>query len=74
MGIPGLAVTLTPYAVPYNSVSLDGYAGVIDGPALAYHAHKLASESVRAGLPTYADINNIAIRWLKSLETINVNV
>ena len=74
MGIPGLTTTLGPYAVPYNSVSLDGYAGVIDGPALAYHAHKLATEAVRAGVPSYADINNVAIRWLKSLETINVKV
>lgn len=74
MGIAGLATNLEPYAVRCTSEELRGYLAVIDGPALAYHAHKLAAEADQSRLPSYADINTTAIRWLKSLDAVDIKV
>lgn len=76
MGIPTLARRLEPYATKYSPQDLNGYTAIIDGPSLAYHAHKLAlAAGVSTGrIPSYADINHEAIRWLKSLEDLNIRV
>ncbi|EDU51486.1 XPG-I-2 domain containing protein [Pyrenophora tritici-repentis] len=76
MGIQGLARRLEPYATRYSPKQLHGYSAVIDGPALAYYAHRLALATCAsaARIPSYSDINAEAIRWLKSLESININV
>jgi hypothetical protein len=74
MGIPGLLANIEPYATRSTPAGLDGYAVVIDGPALAYFAHKLAAEFNKSRIPCYADINALAIRWLKSLENNNFKV
>ncbi|KAF2263748.1 hypothetical protein CC78DRAFT_266266 [Lojkania enalia] len=74
MGVAGLATNLEPYAVRCASEDLDGYLAVVDGPALAYHAHRLAAEADQSCLPSYANINATAIRWLKSLGDINIKV
>jgi hypothetical protein len=74
MGIPGLATRLEPYATQYTSAELQGYVAIIDGPALAYFSHRLATEAHKPRLPSYADINAVAIRWLKHLETINIKM
>lgn len=76
MGIQGLARRLEPYATRYSSEQLDGYSAVVDGPALAYYAHKLALATCASTsrIPSYSDINAEAIRWLNALESININV
>ncbi|KAI4626113.1 uncharacterized protein J4E87_004613 [Alternaria ethzedia] len=76
MGIQGLARRLEPYATRLSSEQLDGYSAVIDGPALAYHAHKLALASAASAtrIPSYADIVAEARRWLYSLEKSNIKV
>ncbi|KAL6711250.1 hypothetical protein ACN47E_005781 [Coniothyrium glycines] len=76
MGVPGLARRLEPYATHCSREQLRGYSAIIDGPALAYHAHKLATitSSSPSRLPTYADINDEAIRWLNSLEEYGIKV
>jgi hypothetical protein len=76
MGIPGLARRLEPYATSYSQDQLSGYVAIIDGPALAYHAHKLALavSSSTARIPSYVDIVQQAIRWLNSLEELNIKV
>ena len=73
MGIPGLARRSEPYAECRSAEQLQGYQAIVDGPSLAYHAHKLAlAGSPR--VPSYADVNAEAIRWLNSLETANIQV
>lgn len=76
MGIAGLARRLDPYASRYTIEDLEGYHAIVDGPSLAYHAHELAlaHTSSQVGLPSYADINAQAIRWLKALEKVNIKV
>jgi hypothetical protein len=76
MGVAGLAKRLDPYAGRFATEDLGGYHAVVDGPSLAYHAHQLAyaMPSSQAHLPSYADINAQAIRWLKALESINIRV
>jgi hypothetical protein len=74
MGIPGLLFHLEPYAVQYTSADLAGYSAIIDGPALAYHAQRVSAEIKSSHLPSYEDINAVAIRWLKSLEDNNIKV
>ncbi|KAF2660431.1 hypothetical protein K491DRAFT_711647 [Lophiostoma macrostomum CBS 122681] len=74
MGIPGLLSHLEPYAVQYTSADLEGYSAIIDGPALAYHAQRVSAEIKSSHLPSYEDINAVAIRWLKSLEDMNIKV
>lgn len=76
MGIQGLARRLEPYATRYSSEQLDGYSAVVDGPALAYYAHKLALATCASTsrIPSYSDINAEAIRWLNALESINIKV
>ncbi|PSN66715.1 hypothetical protein BS50DRAFT_372207 [Corynespora cassiicola Philippines] len=76
MGIPTLARRLEPYATKYSPQDLNGYTAIIDGPSLAYHAHKLAlaAGASTGRIPSYADINHEAIRWLKSLEDLNIRV
>jgi hypothetical protein len=76
MGIQGLARRLEPYATRYSSDQLDGYSAVVDGPALAYYAHKLALASAASAtrIPSYADIVAEAIRWLTLLEHSNIKV
>jgi len=76
MGISGLARRLEPYAVRYTSKELEGRTAIIDGPGLAYDAHRVAAVAAASlsRIPTYADINAEAIRWLKSLESINIKV
>lgn len=73
MGIPGLIPRLDPYAIRCTPAELEGYVAIIDGPALAYAAHRSAAEANKC-LPSYADINAVAIRWLKHLENINIKV
>lgn len=74
MGIPKLTKSLEPFAVQRPLVQLTYYSAVIDGPALAYHAWSLAAETRRSGIPSYADVNHAAIRWLHRLETFNIQV
>lgn len=78
MGIAGLARRLEPHGDRYTSQDLSGYNAIIDGPSLAYHAHKLAlavrdTDNVPR-LPSYADITQQALRWLRTLEVINIKV
>ena len=79
MGIQGLARRLEPYSVRYSPQQLGGFFAIIDGPSLAYHALKLALDALDASvsqsrLPSYADINAEAIRWLNSLEAHGIKV
>ncbi|KAF2016202.1 hypothetical protein BU24DRAFT_196648 [Aaosphaeria arxii CBS 175.79] len=74
MGIPGLATSLEPYAARFTSTELGGHSAILDGPAFAYHAHKLASDTNSTRPPTYAEVHAIAIRWLNALETLNIKV
>lgn len=76
MGIQGLARRLEPYATRFSSDQLDGYSAVVDGPALAYHAHKLAlATSVSASrMPSYSDIVSQALCWLTALEANDIKV
>ncbi|KAI5366878.1 hypothetical protein CC77DRAFT_1024075 [Alternaria alternata] len=76
MGIQRLARRLEPYATRYSSEQLDGYSAVVDGPALAYYAHKLALASAASAsrIPSYADIVAEAIHWLASLEKSDIKV
>jgi hypothetical protein len=79
MGIQGLARRLEPYAARYSPQQLDGFSAIIDGPSLAYHALKLAlvasaASASQSRLPSYADINVEAIRWLNSLEDHGIKV
>jgi len=75
MGIAGLARRLDPYAIRYAPEELGGYHAVVDGPSLAYHAHELALANIdHVRLPSYADVNAQAIRWLKALEFVNIKV
>lgn len=76
MGVPGLARRLEPYTTRYSSQDLADYVAIVDGPGLAYHAHKLAliSSSNQLRIPSYAEINNEAISWLNSLEQQGIKV
>ncbi|ORY10394.1 XPG domain containing-domain-containing protein [Clohesyomyces aquaticus] len=68
MGVRGLAGGLQPYAVSYKMEELDGRTAVIDGPSLAYHGYHLATTRGTNGIPSHHDINQEAIRWLRSLQ------
>jgi hypothetical protein len=78
MGIAGLARRIEPHATRYSPGDLNGYNAIIDGPSLAYHAHRLALEASSRGnvsrIPSYADITLQALRWLRTLEGINIKV
>ena len=76
MGIAGLARRLEPYAVRYTSEELKGRTAVIDGPALAFHAHRLAvaASASLSRVPTYAECNAEAMGWLRSLESVDIKV
>lgn len=78
MGIAGLARRVEAHATRYSSEDLSGYNAIIDGPSLAYHAHRLALADVDRGnvssIPSYADITLQALRWLRTLETVNIKV
>lgn len=76
MGIPGLARRSEPYAGRHAPQELEGYHAVIDGPSLAYHAHKLAlvASAGQPKIPSYTDINAEAIRWLQAVEAVNIKV
>lgn len=76
MGIQGLARRLEPYATRFSSDQLDGYSAVVDGPALAYHAHKLALAATASAsrMPSYSDIVSQALCWLTDLEANNIKV
>lgn len=76
MGIQGLARRLEPYATRFSSDQLDGYSAVVDGPALAYYAHKLALTAAASAsrIPSYADIVSHAIGWLSALEANKIKV
>jgi hypothetical protein len=76
MGIPGLARRLEPYSSRCSDQELTGYSAIIDGPGLAYEAHKLAlgAAADQTRIPSYADINNAAIRWLSALENQGIKV
>ncbi|KAJ4994017.1 hypothetical protein SVAN01_00494 [Stagonosporopsis vannaccii] len=73
MGIPGLARRSEPYAECRSAQQLHGYQAIVDGPSLAYHAHKLALAG-SPKVPSYEEINDEAIRWLNSLEAANIKV
>ncbi|KAF2445031.1 hypothetical protein P171DRAFT_431797 [Karstenula rhodostoma CBS 690.94] len=78
MGVAGLARRLEAHATRYSPEDLKGYNAIIDGPSLAYHAHKLALAALDRGnvsrIPAYTDITFQALRWLRTLEGINVKV
>jgi hypothetical protein len=76
MGIQGLARRLEPYSSRYSAQELEGYAAIVDGPGLAYEAHKLALSAAasQTRIPSYADINNEAIKWLNALESQGIKV
>ncbi|PVI07285.1 hypothetical protein DM02DRAFT_320733 [Periconia macrospinosa] len=76
MGIPGLTRRLEPHATRYQPEDLSGYQAIIDGPSLAYHAHRLALYEIgdEPRVPSYADINRLAFRWLVALEALNIKV
>ena len=76
MGIQGLARRLEPYSTRYNAQQLEGYTAIVDGPGLAYEAHKLALSAAASPsrIPSYTDINNEAIKWLRSLEDQGIKV
>ena len=78
MGVAGLARRLETHATRYSLKDLKGYHAIIDGPSLAYHAHKLAwaalSRANVSRIPAYSDITFHALRWLKTLEGINIKV
>lgn len=76
MGIQGLARRLEPYSTRYTPQQLEGYTAIVDGPGLAYEAHKMALTAAanQSRIPSYADINNEAINWLSSLEHQGIKV
>lgn len=80
MGIAGLARRLDPHASQYSSAQLSGFNAVVDGPSLAYHAHKLALAAHAAAdanvsrMPSYMDMIQQALRWLRTLDAINIKV
>ncbi|KAH8706916.1 XPG domain containing-domain-containing protein [Phaeosphaeriaceae sp. PMI808] len=76
MGIQGLAKRLEPYASRHSAQQLQDYTAVIDGPGLAYEAHKLAlrAAATQSRIPSYQDVNDEAIRWLNSLEEQGIKV
>ncbi|KAL5115757.1 hypothetical protein ACEQ8H_006365 [Pleosporales sp. CAS-2024a] len=76
MGIQGLARRLEPYSRRYTVAELQGYTAVVDGPSLAYEAHKLALSTAanQTRIPSYADINREAIQWLEALESQGINI
>ncbi|KAF2712065.1 hypothetical protein K504DRAFT_400504 [Pleomassaria siparia CBS 279.74] len=76
MGIAGLARRLEPYATHFTKDQLEGRSAIIDGPALAYDAHRVAAAAAASlsRVPTYADINAEAIRWLNALESVDIKV
>lgn len=76
MGIAGLTRRLEPHATRYQHQDLSGYQAIIDGPSLAYHAHRLALLEIgdELRIPSYADINRLAYRWLDALEALNIKV
>jgi hypothetical protein len=76
MGIQGLARRLEPYSCRYTTNELEGYAAIIDGPSLAYEAHKLALSAAasQTKIPSYSDINVEAIKWLDALENQGITV
>jgi hypothetical protein len=76
MGIQGLARRLEPYSNRYSAQELEGYIAIIDGPGLAYEAHKLAlgAAASQTRIPSYVDVNNEAIKWLNALEEQGIKV
>ncbi|KAF2828705.1 hypothetical protein CC86DRAFT_444823 [Ophiobolus disseminans] len=76
MGIKGLARRLEPYSTRYSPEELDGYTAIIDGPGLAYEAHKFAlgTTANQLRIPSYHDINNAALSWLNALEDQGIKV
>lgn len=76
MGISGLARRCAPYSSRHSAQDLKGYAAIIDGPSLAYEAHRLAlgAAAAQARIPSYVDINAEAVRWLSMLEEQGINV
>ncbi|KAH3918018.1 hypothetical protein HBH56_047910 [Parastagonospora nodorum] len=76
MGIQGLARRLEPYSCRYTAKELEGYAAIIDGPSLAYEAHKLALSAAasQTKIPSYSEINLEAIKWLDTLENQGITV
>jgi hypothetical protein len=76
MGIQGLSRRLEPYSERYSSQQLERYTAIIDGPGLAYEAHKLAVGAVanQSRVPSYTEINSEAIRWLNTLEEQGIKV
>lgn len=76
MGIQGLAGRLGAYSTLCTSQQLEGYTAIVDGPGLAYQAHKLALAAAanQSRVPSYDDINNEAINWLSSLEDHGIKV
>lgn len=76
MGIAGLARRLEPHATTFPTDHLNGFAAVVDGPSLAYHAHKLAlsAAGTASSIPSYADITLQALTWLRALERVNIKV
>lgn len=76
MGIPGLARRLAQYSSRCSVQDLKGYSAIVDGPSLAYEAHRLAltAASTQTRIPSYADINNEAVKWLSALEEQGINV
>jgi hypothetical protein len=76
MGIQGLARRLEPYSNRYSAQELEGYVAIVDGPGLAYEAHKLAlsAGASQTRIPSYAEINDEAMKWLNALEEQGIKV
>jgi len=77
MGIPRLLHLLEPYATPivFNSKSEYGPKAVVDGPGLAYHAYyraltlRHAARNALEAIPSYADVVQVALLWLQTLQS-----
>jgi hypothetical protein len=74
MGVAGLSTNLEPYAESCALEKLAGYTATIDGPGLAYHAHRIASEADPSRCPSYSDIYETALQFLARLEDMNITV
>ena len=81
MGIPRLTTQISPYGEPVTWTKQEQDATnhqgdvIIDGPSFAYYIHKLClanksnARNALEALPTYPELGEAAITWLKQIET-----
>lgn len=90
MGIPRLTTQISPYGVPITykkqaQGSLEVVAEsagdvIIDGPSFAYYIHKLClttksnARNALEALPTYPELGETAVEWLRQLETFGLRM